>query len=194
MSETPFCCIHGVPMSEECRSCLEHDMSGQTRMVGVRTDSSTTNQLPTSQNQIGSKTLTPRPDGYWWCRECRCECSPKHVTFGECHEDCGHPVEWITPHQRSLINALERKLAEAKAEVEKYMLGAVTYNEEIYQRGLDIRDLKAEVERLRGALAFYADPYSYCCPFLPPGQDDRCPVLRDDGVKARIALAAKEAK
>lgn len=48
----------------------------------------------------------------------------------------------------------------------------------------------SEITRLRDALSFYADSGVYCCPFLTtPGQDDRCPVLRDDGATARAALS-----
>ncbi len=48
-----------------------------------------------------------------------------------------------------------------------------------------------ERNTMRAALTFYADSGSYCCLFVQPGQDDRCPVLRDDGAKARAALAIR---
>ena len=39
-------------------------------------------------------------EGYWWCSNCHEEVHRFHVKHAELHEDCGHPVAWITPTVR----------------------------------------------------------------------------------------------
>jgi hypothetical protein len=37
------------------------------------------------------------PAGYWWCPGCEEEVDSSRVTFQECHDACGHHVEWKDP-------------------------------------------------------------------------------------------------
>lgn len=53
-------------------------------------------------------------NSYWWCVACRKEVDPTHVTFEERHEDCGYPVEVITPDEQSQLSTLKAQLAEAE--------------------------------------------------------------------------------
>jgi len=33
--------------------------------------------------------------GTWWCQKCKEAVISQRVTFQECHDTCGHPVEWV---------------------------------------------------------------------------------------------------
>ena len=46
-------------------------------------------------------------DSYWWCANCTEEVDGSHVTYGEMHDNCGHPVESITPEKQERIAELE---------------------------------------------------------------------------------------
>ena len=54
---------------------------------------------------------------YWWCPNCKLELCPENVTYGEQHEACGHPAEWIEPE--SMIDTLIAERDEARAMVKK---------------------------------------------------------------------------
>jgi chromosome segregation ATPase len=49
--------------------------------------------------------------------------------------------------------------------------------------------LKIENRRLRNALCWYADRYNYRRRALPPDGDEGSSVEKDDGIRARTALA-----
>ena len=40
---------------------------------------------------------------YWYCPHCREEVGDYSVTYGELHDQCGHPVEWIKPVKRAAL-------------------------------------------------------------------------------------------
>ena len=63
--------------------------------IAARIDS-TLSALSAQQSQQ-EPTEPVATEGYWWCRNCKAEIGAYHVTYQECHEDCGHKVEWITP-------------------------------------------------------------------------------------------------
>ena len=48
-------------------------------------------------------------ESYWWCANCTEEVDGSHVTYGEMHDNCGHPVESITPEKQERIAELERE-------------------------------------------------------------------------------------
>lgn len=54
---------------------------------------------------------------YWWCPNCKQAIDPRCVTFEEYHEDCGHPVEWITAEASGLVDNLRAKLAAKDADI-----------------------------------------------------------------------------
>ena len=54
---------------------------------------------------------------YWWCPNCKLELCPENVTYGEQHEACGHPAEWIEPE--SMIVKLTAEVAELKERLEQ---------------------------------------------------------------------------
>jgi hypothetical protein len=34
-------------------------------------------------------------DNYWWCPNCHEEVDARNVTYQECHDSCGHRVQWV---------------------------------------------------------------------------------------------------
>jgi len=47
--------------------------------------------------------------GTWWCQKCKEAVISQRVTFQECHDTCGHPVEWVEYHV-----TLQEELTQAK--------------------------------------------------------------------------------
>ncbi len=45
--------------------------------------------------------------GYWWCPRCKDPVDGNQVTYEECHELCGHTVQWITPAEKTRMQELE---------------------------------------------------------------------------------------
>lgn len=64
--------------------------------------------------------------GYWWCPNCKAEIGAYHVTYQECHEDCGHKVEWITPVTAPPSGVREGMLLDALQRAQSVMRGEVT--------------------------------------------------------------------
>ena len=56
-------------------------------------------------------------ESYWWCANCKEEVDGSHVTYGEMHDNCGHPVESITPEKQERIAELETALREIQEQL-----------------------------------------------------------------------------
>ena len=89
--------------------------------------------------------------GTWWCQKCKEAVISQRVTFQECHDTCGHPVEWVEYHvtlQEELTRAkdLVRRLA---AKVDEWEMGWVAYyGDPTDDIDPDSADLLAEAEAM----------------------------------------------
>lgn len=95
-------------------------------------------------------------------------------------------VEWLLESSQDLRHQAHLALREPDA------FALILDAEMAEEAAARITALEAENERLREALAFYADIASYCKLYIPgiPESDPRtfAPVLQDDGKQARQAL------
>lgn len=64
--------------------------------------------------------LAGRILGYWWCPVCEEEVDSRRVTFQECHDSCGHHVQWIDEKEATLTATLTARIAELEGALKPF--------------------------------------------------------------------------
>jgi len=66
--------------------------------------------------------------GHWYCNECMIPVSNQLVTFAECHESCGYPVEWVENKREESEKQFTRAEVEALLEKQRELSADIAEN------------------------------------------------------------------
>ena len=88
-------------------------------------------------------------DSYWWCANCTEEVDGSHVTYGEMHDNCGHPVESITPEKQERIAVLEDEMRFLNKARDSYLSQALNHGITIIKLKEDMKELEAELAAMK---------------------------------------------
>ena len=92
-------------------------------------------------------------ESYWWCANCKEEVDGSHVTYAEMHENCGHPVESITPEKQGRIAVLEDEMRFLNKARDSYLSQALNHGITIIKLKEDMKELEADIECYKEAKA-----------------------------------------